>query len=25
MIRTWKRDWAIVYNMFNEKDNQGFG
>ncbi|MBA0819321.1 hypothetical protein Gohar_019752 [Gossypium harknessii] len=25
MIRTLKRDWAIVYNMFNENDNKGFG
>ncbi|KAK5783640.1 hypothetical protein PVK06_038152 [Gossypium arboreum] len=24
-IRTLKRDWAIVYDMLNGKDNNGFG
>ncbi|MBA0756632.1 hypothetical protein Gogos_021668 [Gossypium gossypioides] len=25
MIRTLKRDWAIVYDMLRGKDNSGFG
>ncbi|KAK5792936.1 hypothetical protein PVK06_034069 [Gossypium arboreum] len=25
LIRTLKRDWAIVYDMLNGKDNSGFG
>ncbi|MBA0664057.1 hypothetical protein Goklo_004126, partial [Gossypium klotzschianum] len=25
MIRTLKRDWAIVYDMLSGKDNSGFG
>ncbi|MBA0617599.1 hypothetical protein Godav_027027, partial [Gossypium davidsonii] len=24
-IKTWKNDWAIVYNILKGKDNSGFG
>ncbi|MBA0664286.1 hypothetical protein Goklo_004322 [Gossypium klotzschianum] len=24
-IRTLKRDWTIIYDMLNRKDNSGFG